>query len=163
MNKFNLARALIVLALFCVALGLSALANAAEPAPRKIALNCDGYIVKLHNSGIVRGTISFEAGRWTELYINGAKGAARRCAVAESEHTAISSFGFNIHFRREKTCAPNLRKPVGLQHWVCSTQPCLQEVGRWQINFPQNFTCKIYDSCCNLRADRHSGRCCKIA
>lgn len=73
MNKFNLARALIVLAFFCVALGLSTLTNAAEPAPRKIALNCDGYIVKLHNSGIVRGTISFESGHWTELYINGAK------------------------------------------------------------------------------------------
>lgn len=73
MNKFNLARDLIVLAFFCVALGLSTRAHAAEPAPRKIALNCDGYIVKLHNSGIVRGTISFESGRWTELYINGAK------------------------------------------------------------------------------------------
>lgn len=73
MNKFNLARALIVLAFFCVALGLSALANAAEPASRKIALSCDGYIVELHDSGIIRGTISFEAGRWTELYINGAK------------------------------------------------------------------------------------------
>lgn len=73
MNKFNLARALIVLAFFCVALGLSTLANAAEPASRKIVLNCDGYIVELHDSGILRGTISFEAGRWTELYINGAK------------------------------------------------------------------------------------------
>ncbi len=163
MNKFNPARALIVLAFFCVALGLSTLAHAAEPAPRKIALNCDGYIVKLHNSGIVRGTISFESGHWTELYINGAKRQPDDVLLLNPNTLRLAVLGSTHISGVKKTCAPNLRKPVGLQHRVCSTQPCLQEVGRWQINFPQNFTCKRYDSCCNLRADRHSGRCCKIA
>lgn len=71
MSKFNFVRTLIVLAFFCVAVGFSMLAQAA-PQVRTIELNCDGYIVKLKNSGIVHGTISSEAGKWTELYLNGA-------------------------------------------------------------------------------------------
>lgn len=73
MNKFNAYKTLILVAVLGIALATTmAHAESRKPNPeRTIALNCDGYSVDLQNTGIIQGTISFEEGKWTEVYING--------------------------------------------------------------------------------------------